>query len=72
MYVGHVDVGHVYVGHVSSNSGSAKKIVAFILSYPTEQSISLEYFYFLVGCDGTHIYTGRKGGAIRQLEVHFG
>lgn len=63
--------GQAYYGHVTCASGSAEGILSMILEYMAEKKEDLSNLK-AVGCDGTAVNTGAKGGVIRRLEVHLG
>jgi hypothetical protein len=60
-----------YVGHVTPNSGSAKYIVLTMTTFFEQKNINTDNV-LAVGCDGTPVNTGSKGGATHLIEVHFG
>jgi len=59
-----------YVGHFTTATGSSQSIVNGILDYCSSNEISFDDVA-AVGCDGTAVNTGRKGGVIKLLEDHF-
>lgn len=61
----------VYLGHISPTAGNARMICRDILSFLTSKSIDTNNL-LAVGCDGTAVNTGSKGGILRLLESHFG
>uniref|UniRef100_A0A8D8THB2 Uncharacterized protein n=1 Tax=Cacopsylla melanoneura TaxID=428564 RepID=A0A8D8THB2_9HEMI len=63
--------GHTYFGHVTCDSGSATGILTSILSYMDSKNEDLTNLK-AVGCDGTAVNTGSKGGVIHRLELHLG
>lgn len=64
--------GSKYIGHVTPESGSAKSISVSIFSFISKNvPASLEMLQ-AVGCDGTVVNTGYKGGVIRKLELKCG
>jgi hypothetical protein len=56
-----------YVGHFTPGSGSALSIYRGILHLCTTQSLPLEPLV-AIGCDGTNVNTGSKGGIIKLIE----
>lgn len=64
--------GSEYIGHVTPKSGSAKDISTCIISYIQEEIPETMNSIEAVGCDGTVVNTGNKGGVIRHLEVKVG
>lgn len=62
--------GSSYLGHTSPSSGSAKDIAKSIVDYLTINNISTEKLE-AIGCDGTNVNTGLKGGVIRLLEEKY-
>ena len=59
--------GSNYLGHVTSESGTAKGIQSAILNYFKSELVELDEIS-VVGCDGTGVNTGYKGGGIRLME----
>ncbi|KAL4720314.1 hypothetical protein ACJJTC_013568 [Scirpophaga incertulas] len=59
--------GSEYFGHVTCDSGTAKGIESTILTYLKSKSVELGEIS-VVGCDGTVVNTGSKGGVIRLME----
>ena len=59
--------GSKYMGHFAPKTGTAHCISAAILKFAKEKDISLNSLD-AVGCDGTVLNTGTKGGIIRLLE----
>lgn len=59
--------GDNYFGHVTCQSGSAQNIKTAIINYLNSNSVDVS-FLSVVGCDGTAVNTGPKGGVIRLLE----
>lgn len=57
-----------YFGHTTSDSGSAANIKSSIINYLNDKSVDLNQLS-VVGCDGTVVNTGLKGGIIRLLET---
>lgn len=55
----------IYIGHAALQSGSASNIVVGILSKVSDEFLSN---VLAIGCDGTAVNTGPKGGVIRLLE----
>lgn len=58
--------GSSYVGHVTPSSGSAADTAQSIFEF-LEQKRSTENL-IVIGCDGTNVNTGHKGGVIRLME----
>lgn len=58
--------GSCYIGHVTPASGTAIDISKCILNFLDEHEA--RQFLVAVGCDGTNVNTGHKGGVIRLLE----
>ena len=59
--------GAEYVGHYSVTCGSAEGISKGFFLYAKEKNIDLKDLV-AIGCDGTVVNTGEKGGAIRMIE----
>lgn len=59
--------GSNYFGHVTCESGTAKGIETAISNYLKSKSVQLSEIS-VVGCDGTVVNTGSKGGVIRLME----
>lgn len=66
-YVILLEPGSDYFGHVTCESSTAKGIKSTILTYLKSKSVELGEI-FVVGCDGTVVKTGCKGGVIRLME----
>lgn len=60
--------GGLYFGHVSLNQSRAKDIATSIMNYMNIHSIDLTKLT-IIGCDGTNVNTGWKGGVIRIIEA---
>lgn len=60
--------GSEYIGHVSVNVGTAKNIGEHIVRYMSYVDIDLTKLV-AIGCDGTAVNTGPKGGIIRIMEL---
>lgn len=58
----------LFIGHKSVENSEADTSVAAIESLLNEKSIPKELIK-AVGCDGTNVNTGEKGGIIRKLEI---
>ena len=56
-----------YIGHISPESGTAKSITASLVEFFEKNKIDTE-FIEAIGCDGTVVNTGNKGGVITLLE----
>lgn len=63
--------GAKYVGHVVPESGTAANILKAITTYLTSESMSEESLC-AIGCDGTNVNVGNKGGVITLWENHLG
>jgi hypothetical protein len=59
----------IYLGHVTALSGKSDRITNDILNYLTENSVDLTRMC-IIGCDGTVVNTGPKGGIIRLIEIN--
>jgi hypothetical protein len=59
--------GSEYIGHLAMTTGYAKAICNAIVSYLEANNIATDELA-AVGCDGTAVNTGNKGGVIRLLE----
>ena len=57
-----------YVGHFTSASGSAAAITSGIFNFLETNSFSTDGIV-AVGCDGTAVNTGRKGGVIHMVKM---
>ena len=57
-----------YVGHFTPASGSAAAITSGIFNFLRTNSISTDDIV-AVGCVGTAVNTGRKGGVIHMVEM---
>ncbi|GBM44763.1 hypothetical protein AVEN_164920-1 [Araneus ventricosus] len=58
----------VYLRHVTAAKGGAKAIKEAILNFFVSNNIQLNGLT-VIGCDGTNINTGHKGGIIRLMEL---
>lgn len=56
-----------YLGHLVPTSGSARNIANDTIDYLTKKNVSLASLV-AIGCDGTAVNTGVKGGIIRLIE----
>lgn len=63
--------GSNYIGHITPASGNAIAVKDSILKFFKENLVDGSHLV-AVGCDGTVLNTGTKGGVIRRLEQHFG
>ena len=54
-----------YVGHTTPSSGSAANIASSIVEYLSLHNVEK---LVAIGCDGTVVNTGQKGGVIRLIE----
>lgn len=59
--------GSNYFGHVTCESGTAKGIKDTIINHLKSKSVELSEIA-VIGCDGTVLNTGFKGGVIRLME----
>ena len=59
-----------YLGHISPSGSSAKLMKDSIVNFIATKNIDTQMFV-AVGCDGTAVNTGNKGGAIRLLEKEY-
>ena len=62
--------GSQYLGHIAVNRGSAKAISDGISQALQVNNHIQDNSIIAVGCDGTAVNTGPKGGAIRLLELN--
>lgn len=60
----------LYLGHLSPAGSSAKEIKDSIANFIATKNINIEKLVS-IGCDGTLVNTGRKGGVIRLLEKEY-
>ncbi|KAE8747832.1 hypothetical protein FOCC_FOCC005444 [Frankliniella occidentalis] len=60
--------GSRFLGHTTPKSGHSSSIVESIIQQVESKGITLEET-FSIGCDGTAVNTGHKGGVIRLLEL---
>ena len=63
-----VEPGSQYIGHYSLKFGSAERITKCLFEYAEENKIDVKEL-IVIGCDGTVVNTGEKGGAIRLVEM---
>jgi hypothetical protein len=63
--------GSKYIGHVTTKSGTALCIESAISKFLEENNIATSEVT-AVGCDGTNVNTGKKGGVITMLENKIG
>ena len=56
-----------YLGHFAPTSGTACSITSGLKTFVLNQGMSLDKL-IAVGCDGTSVNTGKRGGVIRLLE----
>ena len=61
--------GSKYLGHVAPERGNADCIKKCMTSFFDENNLNLAQLT-AIGCDGTAVNTGHKGGIIRLLESH--
>ena len=59
--------GSKYLGHVTPASGTAEDVKQSLMNFLHERYESLDKFV-AIGCDGTNVNTGRKGGIIALME----
>lgn len=60
----------LYLGHLSPAGSSAKEIKDSIANFIATKDINIKKLVS-IGCDGTVVNTGRKGGVIRLLEKEY-
>lgn len=58
-----------FIGHVSPKDGSAKEVVFEINKFFETSNIKITDLQ-VIGCDGTAVNTGNKGGIITLIEQH--
>lgn len=58
-----------YIGHISLKVGKSQAISNGIIYLLCEKNVNLANLV-AIGCDGTAVNTGHKGGVIRNLEIH--
>ncbi|GBN79846.1 hypothetical protein AVEN_76905-1 [Araneus ventricosus] len=64
--------GSKYIGHISLTAGeSVKEIAHCVIKFTKTNTMSL-LSQSVIGCDGTNVNTGWKGGVIRLLETYVG
>lgn len=56
-----------YLGHVSSSSGAAENICTEILDFLHSNIVDISQIK-AIGCDGTAVNTGKKGGVVALME----
>lgn len=62
--------GSEYIGHVSVNSGRAQIIAQHIVSFLSCADNDIDLTKLVaIGCDGTCVNTGVRGGVIRHMEL---
>jgi hypothetical protein len=61
--------GSIFIGHITSKRGTSSHIQSAIVSFLQKRNIDFQHL-LAVGCDGTAVNTGRKGGIVRLLEEH--
>lgn len=61
--------GDLYFGHITLSQSRATDIAKSILNYVETNEVDLSQL-MVIGCDGTNVNTGWKGGVIRLLETH--
>jgi hypothetical protein len=61
--------GSNYIGHVTPITGSARNISATIMDHFASKNIITDNIV-AIGCDGTAVNTGPKGGILRLFEKH--
>ena len=59
-----------YIGHFAVSTGSSQSLFNGIIDYCASNELSSDDVA-AIGCDGTAVNTGRKGGIIKRLEDHF-
>ena len=62
--------GSSYLAHITTESGTAISIKNSIVNFITQSELDVSKFN-VVGCDGTAVNTGSKGGVIALLEKKF-
>ena len=60
--------GSSYFGHVSPTGGSSKVVTDELMTYLHEKDVDLSKIQAM-GCDGTAVNTGTKGGIVRLFEL---
>lgn len=60
--------GSRYLGFVTPSSGTAKDITIAIIDFLLKNGINASNVK-IIGCDGTNVNTGNKGGIVRLLEL---
>jgi len=60
-----------YLCHAAPSKSNAQEIFQSILQSLTEKEIEYDEIV-AIGCDGTNVNTGIKGGVIRKMEEHVG
>ncbi|GBM98436.1 hypothetical protein AVEN_268777-1 [Araneus ventricosus] len=58
----------VYIGHVTAATGGAKAIKKAILNFLKSNYMQLNGLT-IIGCEGTNINTGQKGGIMHLMEL---
>lgn len=61
--------GDLYFGHITLSQSRATDIAKSILNYMETNQVDLSQL-MVIGCDGTNVNTGWKGGVIRLLETY--
>ena len=56
-----------YIAHAVRDTGSSESLTKAILETLSNKTVSLEELS-AIGCDGTAVNTGAKGGVIRRIE----
>lgn len=62
--------GSAYFGHTSLEGGSAQDIKNAVVNFLFKKDVNIDSIK-VVGCDGTAVNTGKKGGALALLEAQF-
>lgn len=64
-----LEPGTSFLGHVTTLTGSSANMKESIMNFVQENSMNTDNL-IAIGCDGTAVNTGKKGGAIRLIEEH--
>ncbi|KAK4299397.1 hypothetical protein Pmani_001405 [Petrolisthes manimaculis] len=63
--------GAHYIGHLTPDSGTSKCIASTIIDFLSSKEVDTSKVV-AIGCDGTPVNTGLKGGVIRLIEEKLG
>ena len=66
-----MEPGGKYVGHFTPATGSSRSILQGIVKFTEDNGISMDSI-LAIGCDGTNVNTGTKGGLIVLMEEYLG